>query len=71
MGDALDDLYDQMEYCKKHDIWYEELGFGCPKCKWTAECDHPNTAEASAISGASVWCPDCEDWVRLAKEVEK
>ena len=37
MGDALDDLYDQMdrrtEYCKRHDCWYEENGFGCPVCE--------------------------------------
>ena len=37
MGDALDDLYDQMdrrtEHCKKHDCWYEENGFGCPVCE--------------------------------------
>ena len=41
MGDALDDLYDRLErmdtYCPKHKVWFEELGFGCPKCEWEAE----------------------------------
>ena len=41
MGDALDDLYDQMdrqtEYCKAHKCWYEEHGFGCPVCECEAE----------------------------------
>lgn len=26
-------------------------------------CKHQNTAAASAISRASVWCPDCKQWV--------
>ena len=43
MGDALDDFYDQIDridtYCKKHHLWYEELGFGCPQCEWEAEDD--------------------------------
>lgn len=26
-------------------------------------CKHANTAAASAIKYASVWCPDCKQWV--------
>ena len=30
-------------------------------------CKHKNTAAASAIRYASVWCPDCRKWVQLEK----
>ena len=32
------------------------------------DCTHPNTAAASAINTASVWCPDCERWVQLESD---
>jgi hypothetical protein len=25
------------EYCEFHDIYYKELGFGCPRCEQLAE----------------------------------
>ena len=28
-------------------------------------CQHKNTAAASAIATAAVWCRDCKRWVRL------
>lgn len=30
-------------------------------------CEHSNTAAASAIKHAPVWCPDCKQWVVLAE----
>jgi hypothetical protein len=41
MGEAWDDLFDHMDrmdtFCKKHKIWFEDTGFGCPKCEWESD----------------------------------
>ena len=34
-----------------------------------SECKHENTASASAIQGASLWCPDCERWINPLEPV--
>lgn len=32
-----------------------------------ATCKHPNTAAAPGLARASVWCPDCLNWVVLSE----
>ena len=36
-----------------------------------SHCTHPNTAAAPGLEYASVWCPDCKQWVVLHERPAK